>query len=1007
MFKNSRRHPAASWARLVLACVGLALGSAPLAGQSLTIGRVAVTVVDERGAAIPDATVTIERQGVAFRVLTTDHAGQATLAGLAPGQYGVLAEQLGFQPVRATGIAVIAGGTSQVTVRLRHHPPPITSVEEVAGTAIISGGANGEALVGQALSTMAYRRDVTDLARGLTPVGTATDGRQGLAAPGAGLPPSVARLEVDGFPEALMRHPGAPAEPVTAPLWDRQGVQQVMVSDFARDVEWLGTPGTLLGAVTAAPPAHTSFSPWATASAAKLGGSTADNPADSSAVSIQAGFTAGGPLKGDTAGWTLSATYQQLAQPTADPFTTTSSAGQPADLAAAIRNAGEALGRTDVTPWTVPTVRRWKGGSGLGRIDWRVGPTASLSFRAGGAAWTEDNPQYGTGLSNGAGTHLDASDASAAATLTINGESILSETRLGGYASKRDWSGSTLPYTALVGDGVALGTDVTLPGNFKESAFDLSETVSHQGGAHDLKGGARILLRHVTDDWVPDSNGSYLFGNLDGFGAGQGAYLQAVASRPPQGLSISDVALYGQDTWQASPQLQLFGGIRYVVERLPSKAVAANTAWELAGGVANNAIPKQSKGIFAPRIGFAWDPDGTGRTMLRASTGVVDGNFDDAAVAEAARNDGSVTVRRLTGDLSWPMIGSGSTAPVVGPRLTLFGPNVRMPRAFKTSASIEHTIGAGMRLVVSGLYAHSDYLLRRTDLNLIQAPLATASDGRSVWGSLQQYGGLIVPAVGSNRRFDEFDMVYGLSSTGYDNDYEATLALDRQVARGLSVGLSYTWSRNTDNRPGAYNADPANRLSPFPDGTSGASWNVGRSDLDIPHRIAGTVRYASGGGTPLTVALRYRYRSGLPFTPGFRQGVDINGDGSGGNDPAFIGADIQGMNGLVSGNACLAPDVNRIATRNGCRDPWVQALDAEASLGLGGHLAVTVEGFNLVGTDTGVYDHAAVLVDPNGAITVNAAGQLVLPLVANSHFGQLLARRGEPRLIRLGLRVTP
>ncbi len=1008
MLKNSPRRPATSWTLSVLACVGLALGAAPLAGQSLTIGRLVATVVDERGAPLPDVTVTIERQGVAFRVLTTDHAGQIVLAGAAPGQYSVLAEQLGYQPVRARGIAIVAGGTSQVTVRLHHHPPPITGVEDEAVSAVMSGGGGGgRAIVGSGLSSLAYDRGVTDLVRDFSLIGPAGDGRNGMAGPGAGLPPGLARLEVDGFPEALLRHPGAPAEPVTAPLFDRQGIQQLVVTDFARDAEWRGTLGTLLSAVTTTPPTRATFTPWATASGARLGGRSADNPGDSSAFSIQAGFAAGGPIKGDTAGWTLSATYQQLADPTAEPFTATGTGGEPADLAAAIRTDALAHGGTGVTPWTVPTVRRWKGGSGMGRIDWRLGSTASLSFRAGGASWKEDNPQYGTGLSNGAGTVLDASDFSGAATLSVGGETILSETRLGGYAAKRDWNGGGLPYTGLVGDGVALGTDPTLPGNFKESAFDLSETVTYEGGAHELKGGGSLLLRHVTDDWVPESTGSYLFGNVTGFGAGQGAFVQASASQPAQSLSITDAVLYGQDTWQASARLQVFGGIRYLVEHLPSGAVATDAPWELVAGIVNNTVPKQSKGVVGPRIGFVWDADGTGRTMVRAATGLDDGAYDDAALAEAARNDGEVSVRRLTGDLTWPMLGSASTAPVTGQRLTLFGPNVRMPRTYKTSASIEQSLGAATRLVLSGLYAHTDYLLRRADLNRIEAPLATASDGRSVWGSLQQYGGLIVPAAGSNRRFSEFDMVYGLSSTGYDDDYEATVSLDRQLARGLSVDVSYTWSRNKDNRPGAYSANPADRLSPFPNGLNGASWDVGMSDLDIPHRAVATLQYASGGAMPLTLAVRYRYRSGLPFTPGFPQGVDVNGDGSGGNDPAFVGSDISGMPAVVSANACLAPEVNQIAARNSCRDPWVQSLDAEASLGIGGHLAVTVDGFNLVGTDTGVYDHAAVLVDPNGAITVNSAGRLVLPLVANTHFGQLLARRGEPRLIRLGLRVTP
>ena len=41
-----------------------------------------------------------------------------------------------------------------------------------------------------------------------------------------------------------------------------------------------------------------------------------------------------------------------------------------------------------------------------------------------------------------------------------------------------------------------------------------------------------------------------------------------------------------------------------------------------------------------------------------------------------------------------------------------------------------------------------------------------------------------------------------------------------------------------------------------------------------------------------------------------------------------------------------------------------------------GGVALTVDGFNLVGTASGVYDHALVLVDPKGTVTTDASGIL-------------------------------
>ena len=74
-------------------------------------------------------------------------------------------------------------------------------------------------------------------------------------------------------------------------------------------------------------------------------------------------------------------------------------------------------------------------------------------------------------------------------------------------------------------------------------------------------------------------------------------------------------------------------------------------------------------------------------------------------------------------------------------------------------------------------------------------------------------------------------------------------------------------------------------------------------------------------------------------------------------------------------------------------------------MGNAGNLEVTLDAFNLVATETGLVDRALLLVDPGGSISTDAQGNVVLPLVANPHFGKLLIRRGEGRVVRIGLRL--
>ena len=714
----------------------------------------------------------------------------------------------------------------------------------------------------------------------------------------------------------------------------------------------------------------------------------------------------GGPIKHDTASWFIRAEFQQLRQPTANPFESgLATADTLADLSGAIRTAAQSLGHADVSSWLAPAVRTWQGGSGAGRLDWRFGTRTLFALRAGGAAWSEDNPQVGSEPVNGVGSHLKAQDISGAATVTTGSNTWTSETRLGVHVSKRDWTGATLPFTELTGDAVAIGGAVTLPGSFRETAADVSETVAFRLGAHTLKAGGALLHRQVTYDWLPGSAGRFLFGDLPTFTAGSGAFYQTVRTAPAPDLGINDLSALLEDSWQPTPALQLFAGVRLDHESLPSNAIAFNAAWARVAGVANNLRPGTTKtGGFGPRAGFSWDPSGSGTTTLRGAFGVVPGQYDLAAFAEAAQFDGGVDVRRATGALAWPQVGPAAGTDA-GQALTIFGPAVRLPRAIKMDLSLSQQVATSTSLTVAVGYRHGDYLLQRQDLNRVAGNVAVGSDGRPIFGSLEQYGGLLTPTVGSNRRFPEFDFVYGLTSTGYNDYYEASVTLDRRLSRQFGALLSYTYSRTTDNLPGELSADPADQLSPFPDGLNGARWEDARSDLDIPHRIAATLTYDASGKAGLSLAARFRYRSGLPFTPGFRYGVDANGDGSVNNDPAFVGASIPGMTGLTAANTCLASQTGAIAARNSCRDPGVYALDLHAALKITHGWALTLDGFGVLGSTTGLYDHAAVLVNPAGSIATDASGHTVLPLIANPSFGHLLSRRCDPRTIRVGLRM--
>jgi Carboxypeptidase regulatory-like domain len=105
------------WARLWLG-LALAAVSSPSAAQ---IGGGAITgdIVDQAGAVVPGATVTVTAVGTNFsRLAVTGQDGSYVVAGLAPGAYRVRVESSGFRPLTRDGVRLATGETVRLHLQL-------------------------------------------------------------------------------------------------------------------------------------------------------------------------------------------------------------------------------------------------------------------------------------------------------------------------------------------------------------------------------------------------------------------------------------------------------------------------------------------------------------------------------------------------------------------------------------------------------------------------------------------------------------------------------------------------------------------------------------------------------------------------------------------------------------------------------------------------------------------------------------------------------------------------
>ena len=984
---------------------------AVLHAQSVVSGSISGLVTVAEGDPLPEARLELAGpEALGTEVFYTRRDGEFGFAVVAPGTYTLLAEAAGYQPVRQHGIMVRAGEQIRVTITLERRPPPVETVEDrTVEPGIVSS------FLGQGEDAPAWvrrfdrRRAVTDLGRDLNTFAQSGDGREGLALMSGGLPAGFSRLYVDGVEEFLIRHPGLPGEPASAPVFSRSSLGAALALDDANDGEWMGTGGGLLSVTTRRGSEGARFSPWMSFGSSGLGGRSEDNPADSSATSLQGGAVVRGRLAGGAGRYLAGGEYQSLETPGAAPWGDDATFnGGPVPLASTLTAlAADSFG-VNAGVYTVPTLRSWRGGNGFGRLDYRLAPRHILMARAAYATWKEQNPLLGASLASGVGSRLEASDASAMVALTSTPGEVTNEFRAGLRRAHRDWIASSLPETRFAAEGAAMGIAATLPADFTTRVFHFSDAVQVRlGERHRLKLGALGEFVRWEQDYLYAGAGVFTFGDLDRFAQGIGAFYQARDTAGAVSFSSKNAAAFLEDTWRPTDRLEVRAGVRFEAQALPKTAIGLDQGWTTATGFVP-LLQVRDRNDFAPVGSFAWT-SARGDWRVEGGGGWFYHGMDLALFSEAIQYDGGVRVRRAVGNLSaWPAVDTAAV-PFAERRLTLFKDSYQNPRTAKLSLGISRLL-RGATIGVTGHYFHTDYLPRRTDLNLAAGVTGATQEGRAVYGTLVKQGGGIVVQPGSNRLVSGYDMVLGVAPTGFADYYGVTLSLSRPVAEGLSLEASYTYSRTTDNTPLAVSGDPADLLSPFPGQPSSQDWQDGRSDLDIPHRATVALEYRVPSSLDVTLGARYRFRSGLPFTPGFRDGVDVNGDGSGRNDPVFVDPTLPGVPELVSANACLGDQAGQFVERNSCRDPARHALDLRVVIGLGvrslgAPLYLTVDAFNVVATASGLRDHAALLVDPGQPIVNDGNGNLVIPFTGNPAFGTIQSRRGGDRLIRIGLRV--
>src|SRR5437016_11347003 len=98
-------------------------------------------------------------------------------------------------------------------------------------------------------------------------------------------------------------------------------------------------------------------------------------------------------------------------------------------------------------------------------------------------------------------------------------------------------------------------------------------------------------------------------------------------------FNTDDYAFFAEDSWRVRPRLTLNVGLRYEYEKLPDP-ILPNP-----GVPQTQHMPSDTNNV-GPRIGFAWDASGDGRTSVRGGYGIYYGRIIYSTIYNALTNTG-------------------------------------------------------------------------------------------------------------------------------------------------------------------------------------------------------------------------------------------------------------------------------------------------------------------------------------------------------------------------------
>jgi hypothetical protein len=317
---------------------------------------------------------------------------------------------------------------------------------------------------------------------------------------------------------------------------------------------------------------------------------------------------------------------------------------------------------------------------------------------------------------------------------------------------------------------------------------------------------------------------------------------------PVFAVSTMDYGVFAQDTWKATPRLTFELGLRYDFEQLPGISqnygltVAAGTFVPYAG-INNTPSDKNNLG---PRLGFAYDLTGSGKSVIRGGYGMFYGRITNGVLLNVLLNTGSPNGQftaslkpNATGAPVFPNIISVATPPTPGSYF--LAPNLQNPMVHEFDLILQQQVGKGTVASVSYLGALGKELTNFVNTNLAPSTsnaTITISDPNNA-GPLPNGAVYVVPQYTGyvNKSFTNITEVISNVNSNYN---AVAFEVQNRSLKSIQFDVNYVWSHALDYNQNATTTNASNGQYD-PDGSQAKDY--GNSNYNVPDRVTGYVLY--------------------------------------------------------------------------------------------------------------------------------------------------------------------